>query len=52
MGSKKLYAVRFPSGINYMSEHGNYDKSSGKWYCSYWMSAEEWENIHGYAPSQ
>ncbi len=33
-----------------MSEHGDYDKSSEEWYCGYWMSADEWENIHGYAP--
>lgn len=33
-----------------MPEHGEFDPQSQKWYCSYWMSQEEWEDIHDYAP--
>jgi hypothetical protein len=34
-----------------MHEHGEYNEDLDKWYCSYWLSAEEWEDIHDYAPS-
>ena len=33
-----------------MQEHGDYDKESAKWYCSYWMSTVEWEEVHDYSP--
>ena len=32
-------------------EHGEYDSSQQKWFCGYWMSQEEWLDIHDYAPS-
>ena len=31
-----------------MPEHGDYD--SQKWYCGYWMTEEEWFDIHDYSP--
>ncbi|MFZ0220360.1 MAG: hypothetical protein WAM42_01535 [Candidatus Nitrosopolaris sp.] len=34
-----------------MSEHGDYDVGSRRWYCSYWQTSEEWEDIHDYDPS-
>lgn len=34
-----------------MPEHGDYDSGSRKWYCSYWQSLKEWEDIHDYDPS-
>jgi hypothetical protein len=34
-----------------MPEHGDYDAGSRRWYCSYWQSLEEWEDIHDYEPS-
>ena len=33
-----------------MPVHGEFDPQSNKWFCSYWMSHEEWEDIHDYAP--
>lgn len=33
-----------------MPEHGEFDPLSQKWYCSYWMSQDEWEDVHDYAP--
>jgi hypothetical protein len=32
-----------------MPEHGDYNPRSRKWYCNYWQSSEEWEDIHDYA---
>lgn len=32
-----------------MPEHGDYDKENGKIFCGYWMSLQEWEEIHKYA---
>ena len=33
-----------------MSEqHGNYDSKQRKWFCGYWMSQEEWADIHDYS---
>ncbi|HEV8405372.1 MAG TPA: hypothetical protein VGQ13_05635 [Nitrososphaera sp.] len=32
-----------------MSQHGDHDQQQ-KWYCSYWMTQEEWLDIHDYAP--
>ena len=34
-----------------MPEHGDYDVGSRRWYCSYWQTSEEWEDIHDYDPS-
>jgi hypothetical protein len=34
-----------------MPEHGEYNEDLCKWYCKYWLTAEEWEDIHDYAPS-
>jgi hypothetical protein len=34
-----------------MPEHGDYHIESRRWYCDYWQSSEEWEEIHDYAPS-
>jgi hypothetical protein len=34
-----------------MPLHGDYNEDLRKWYCSYWLTAEEWEDIHDYAPS-
>lgn len=33
-------------------EHGELDSQSPqtRWFCGYWMTQEEWENIHDYAP--
>lgn len=33
-----------------MPEHGQHDAQAQKWFCGYWMSAEEWEDVHDYAP--
>jgi hypothetical protein len=33
-----------------MVHHGDYNSSTEKWYCSYWMTLHEWEDIHDYAP--
>ena len=33
-----------------MPEHGDYDSQQQKWYCRYWMTQEEWLDIHDYAP--
>jgi hypothetical protein len=30
-------------------QHGDYDSKQQKWFCSYWMSQEEWLDIHHYA---
>ena len=32
-------------------EHGEYDSLQQKWFCGYWMSQEEWLDIHDYAPT-
>ncbi len=34
-----------------MAEHGDYDSELKKWFCSYWMSEDEWMDIHSYSPS-
>jgi hypothetical protein len=34
-----------------MPEHGDYDAGSRRWYCSYWQTSEEWQDIHDYDPS-
>jgi hypothetical protein len=33
-----------------MPEHGQHDLQSQKWFCGYWMTLEEWEDVHDYAP--
>ena len=33
-----------------MPEHGDYDLQAQKWYCGYWMTEEQWFDIHDYAP--
>ena len=35
-----------------MPAHGDYNEDKHKWYCSYWLTLEEWEDIHDYAPSR
>lgn len=35
-----------------MVEHGEYDRTQGKWFCTYWMDYSSWIEIHGYAPKQ
>jgi hypothetical protein len=35
-----------------MPEHGDYDPQEQKWYCGYWMTADEWFDIHDYAPAE
>lgn len=32
-------------------EHGEHDASQQKWFCGYWMSQDEWLDIHDYAPA-
>jgi hypothetical protein len=34
-----------------MPQHGDYDQDSKKWYCEYWMSLQEWNEVHYYSPS-
>ncbi len=34
-----------------MREHGEHDLKQQKWFCSYWMSQEEWLDVHDYAPA-
>lgn len=31
-------------------EHGQHDDQAQKWFCGYWMTVEEWEDMHDYAP--
>jgi hypothetical protein len=31
-----------------MPQHGDIDKETKKIYCGYWMTVEEWQNIHSY----
>jgi hypothetical protein len=33
-----------------LPEHGDYDTGLRRWYCNYWQSSKEWEDIHDYAP--
>jgi len=30
-------------------QHGDYDLHQQKWFCGYWMSQEEWLDVHNYA---
>jgi hypothetical protein len=34
-----------------MPEHGDYDAGLRRWYCRYWQTSEEWEDVHDYDPS-
>ena len=34
-----------------MPEHGQYDAQAQKWFCGYWMTQQEWEDVHDYAPA-
>jgi len=31
-------------------QHGEYDSKQQKWFCGYWMSQEEWLDVHDYSP--
>ena len=31
-----------------MPQHGELDKDTKKVYCNYWMTLEEWDDIHNY----
>ena len=33
-----------------MQQHGDYDPQQEKWFCGYWMSPEEWFDVHNYVP--
>lgn len=33
-----------------MPQHGDSDPQQQKWFCSYWMTKEEWLDIHDYTP--
>lgn len=35
-----------------MPEHGQYDHKVDKWFCGYWMTSTEWEEIHDYSASK
>lgn len=30
--------------------HGDFEPVSRKWYCQYWMTSDEWLDVHDYAP--
>ena len=30
-------------------QHGEYDSKQQKWFCGYWMSQEEWLDVHDYS---
>ncbi len=32
-----------------MPQHGDIEKGTKKIYCGYWMTIEEWEDIHNYS---
>jgi hypothetical protein len=33
-----------------MPVHGDYDRQKQSWFCSYWMTQEEWLDVHDYSP--
>jgi hypothetical protein len=33
-----------------MPEHGDYNSELKQWYCGYWMTKDEWMDIHHYPP--
>ena len=34
-----------------MPEHGEHDDEAQKWFCGYWMTKQEWEDVHDYVPT-
>jgi hypothetical protein len=34
-----------------MPQHGEHDSQEQKWFCGYWLSQEEWLDVHDYAPA-
>jgi hypothetical protein len=34
-----------------LPEHGEYDSELKKWFCSYWLTKDEWMDLHYYSPS-
>jgi hypothetical protein len=41
-----------PVGTSPVShEHGEYDPSRQMWFCGYWMTQDEWLDLHDYAPA-
>jgi hypothetical protein len=34
-----------------MPQHGEIDKEKKLVYCGYWMTFEDWEDIHKYSPN-
>jgi hypothetical protein len=34
-----------------MPQHGDYDKITNQIYCGYWMSLDDWEEVHKYTPT-
>lgn len=37
--------------MNHVPSHGDCDASTMRWYCNYWMTKEEWLDIHDYFPT-
>jgi hypothetical protein len=35
-----------------MPQHGDTEKETKRIFCGYWMTIEEWEDIHNYSPSE
>jgi tRNA G37 N-methylase Trm5 len=35
-----------------MPQHGDIEKETKRIFCGYWMTIEEWEDIHNYSPSE
>ena len=33
-----------------MPHHGEFDAKQTKWFCGYWLSEKEWDDIHDYSP--
>jgi hypothetical protein len=33
-----------------MSQHGDYDQKTLKWFCNGWIDKKQWLEIHGYSP--
>ena len=31
--------------------HGDYEPEQQRWFCGYWMSHEEWLDVHDYSPA-
>ncbi len=41
--------VKVTLEITMSKQHGDYDSKQQKWFCSYWMSEEEWLDVHDYS---